>query len=252
MVSARRVASTAGGLGQPRRIDRQRFEALPQHFAALAEGRGRHLFEGAAVARLGRAARHQPHHRGGHLGLRHEGGRGNVEQDFGLGAPVGEHREPAIGLVILLRDDPLGDLALKHQHHHVVPGRPWLDREPVHQQRGRDIVGQVGDDFCTFAAQHRAGIEALRVGVHDLEPPGIALGDIVERGQRALVAFDRDDALGAQRQQRARQAAGAGADLDDGGAFERTCGARDPRGEVEVEQESSGRGICVPTGNVRG
>ena len=118
-------------------------------------------------------------------------------------------------------------------------------------KRGGDVVGQVGDDLCPLAAEHRAGIEALRVGVHDLEPAGIALRDIVERGQRALVAFDRDDAFGAQRQQRARQAAGAGADLDDGGAFERACGARDPRGEVEVEQESSGRGICVPTGNVR-
>ena len=73
--------------------------------------------------------------------------------------------------------------------------------------------------------------------MHDLEPARIALRDIVERRQRALVALDRDDALGAERQQRARQPAGAGADLDDGGAFERARGARDPRGEVEVEQE---------------
>ena len=226
-----------GGCGQPGRIDRQRFEALPQHFPALAEGGGRHLFEGAAVARLRCCARHQPHHRGGDLGLRHEGGRRNVEQDFGLGAPVGEHREPAIGLVILARDDPLGDLALKHQHHHVVPGRPRLDREPVDQQSGGDVVGQVGDDFCAFAAEHRARIEALRVGVHDLQPAGITLRNIVERRQRALVALDRDDALGAQRQQRARQSAGAGADLDHGGALQRARGACDPRGEVEVEQE---------------
>ncbi len=138
--------------------------------------------------------------------------------------------EPAIGLVILSGDDPLGDLALEHQHHHVVPGRPRLDREPVHQQRGRDVVGQVGNDLRWLAAEHRARIEALRVGVHDLEPPGITLRNVVERRQRALVAFDGDDAPGAQRQQRARQAAGAGADLDDGGAFERTCGACNPRG----------------------
>ena len=81
---------------------------------------------------------------------------------------------------------------------------------------GRDVVGQVGDDFCAIAAQHRAGIEAQRVGVHDLEPAGIALAISASAGQRALVALDRDDALGAQRQQRARQPAGAGADLDDG------------------------------------
>src|SRR5918999_845746 len=35
------------GLGQPGGIDRERFQALPQHFAALAEGGGCHLFEGA-------------------------------------------------------------------------------------------------------------------------------------------------------------------------------------------------------------
>src|SRR5258705_119628 len=40
----------AGGIdpccgSQRRRIDRERFEALPQHFAALAEGRGRYLLE---------------------------------------------------------------------------------------------------------------------------------------------------------------------------------------------------------------
>ena len=105
------------------------------------------------------------------------------------------------------------------------------------QQRRGDVVGQVGDDLGALAAEQRARIEVLRVGVHDLEPARIALGDVVERRQRALVALDRDDALGAQRQQRARQSAGAGADLDDGGVFERTGGARDARGEVEVEQK---------------
>ncbi len=77
----------------------------------------------------------------------------------------------------------------------------------------------------------------LRVGADDLEPAGISPRNLVERRQRALVALDRDDASGAQRQQRARQSAGTGADLDDGGIFERTRGARDPRGEVEVEQK---------------
>ena len=67
--------------------------------------------------------------------------------------------------------------------------------------------------------------------------PRISPGNIAERGQRAFVALDRDDAPGAQREQRAGQPAGAGADLDDGGVFERGRGARDARGEVEVEQE---------------
>src|SRR4051812_11981611 len=101
----------------------------------------------------------------------------------------------------------------------------------------RYVVGQVGDDPGAFAAEQRTRIEMLGVGMHDLEPARITPGDIVERRQRAFVALDRDDAPGAERQQRARQPAGTGADLDDGRTFERTRGARYSGGEVEVEQE---------------
>src|SRR5260221_13091511 len=61
--------------------------------------------------------------------------------------------------------------------------------------------------------------------------------DLLERRQCALVALHRDDPPRPQRQQRARQSAGTGADLDDHGIFERARGARDPRGEVEVQQK---------------
>ena len=54
IVSARRVGIDAGGGGQPGRIDAKRFQALAQHFPALAEGCRRHLLERAAVARLRR------------------------------------------------------------------------------------------------------------------------------------------------------------------------------------------------------
>src|SRR4030088_867378 len=53
----------------------------------------------------------------------------------------------------------------------------------------------------------------------------------------APVAFHGDDAAGAERQEGARAPAGTGADLDDRGILQRPRGARDPRGEVEVEQE---------------
>ena len=160
--------------GQPGRIDSQRFEALPQHFPPLAERRRGDLLERPAVAGLRRAARHQPYHRRGDFWLRHEGGRRNVEQDFCFSAPVREHAQPSIGLVVLARDDPLGHLALKHQHHHVVPGRPRLDRQPVDQKRGRDVVGQVGDDFRWLAAEQRPWIEMLRVGADDFQPSRIS------------------------------------------------------------------------------
>ena len=48
-------------------------------------------------------------------------------------------------------------------------------------------------------------------------------GDLGERGEAALVALDRDDLFRAVREQRAGEAAGAGADLDDDDAFERAA-----------------------------
>ena len=67
--------------------------------------------------------------------------------------------------------------------------------------------------------------------------PGIVRGDLRERGDRARVALDRDDAAGAFGEQRAGEAAGPGPDLDHGHAVERTGGAGDARGQIEVEQE---------------
>ena len=167
----------------------------------------------------------------------HESRGRNVEQDLGRSAPVREHAEPPVGFVIFLRDDTLGHLALEHQHHHVVPRRPRLDREPADQQRGRDVVGQVGDDFRLGAAEQRPRIESLRVGVDDIQPSRITSRNRLKRGQRACVVFDGDDTPRAQRQQRPRQPAGARPDLDNGRILKRTCGARDPRGQVEVQQE---------------
>ena len=58
-----------------------------------------------------------------------------------------------------------------------------------------------------------------------------------ERGKSALVAFDRDHVARTKRQQGARQPAGTGTDLDHRCIFKRTCSARDPRGQIEVEEE---------------
>ncbi len=52
------------------------------------------------------------HHGGCHLGRRHEGGGGHIEQDFRLRAPAGEHGQPAIGLGTGGGDDALRHLAL--------------------------------------------------------------------------------------------------------------------------------------------
>ena len=150
--------------------------------------------------------------------------------------PALEHREPPVGLIVLARDDAFGDLALKHQHHHVVPGRPRLDRQPVDQQGGRDIVRQVGDDFCFAAVEQGRGSKAAR-----RRGRSPAVPDNVSRYNRARQGRARR----AQWRSRAARRAPAApasirrdrADLDHGGIFERTCGARDPRREIEIEQE---------------
>jgi hypothetical protein len=53
------------------------------------------------------------------------------------------------------------------------------------------------------------------------------VGDLGERRQAACVALDGDDLLGAERQDGARQPAGAGADFEDGASFERARRAGD-------------------------
>ena len=91
----------------------------------------------------------------------------------------------------------------------------------------RDVVGQIGDDLRALAAKQRTRIEGHGIAMHDLEPAGIARGNIIQRRDRALVMLDGDDASGAEREQRACQSARARADLDDGAVFERRCRARD-------------------------
>ena len=157
MVSARRVGSTcaaaasrAGSAGNDFRLWRSILRRWPNAAAVTCSSRRR-------SHGLRRLARYQPHHRRGDLGLRHERRGRDVEQDFGFRAPVREHAEPPVSLLVLARDDAHRHLALKHQHHHVVPGRPRLDREPADQQRGRDVVGQVGDDLGLRRSRDRGG-----------------------------------------------------------------------------------------------
>ena len=82
-----------------------------------------------------------------------------------------------------------------------------------------------------------SGADGQGVGRDDLEPAGPTGADLGERRQRALVAFDGDDGLGACGDERPGEAARTGTDLDDGDAVERPGGARDPGREIEIEQE---------------
>ena len=108
--------------------------------------------------------------------------------------------------------------------------------EPPDQQRRCHVIGQVRDDPARRHAE-AAGVRFERVG----EDHGQAAGKRgLQFGQgwpAALVALDGDHLPGAHFQQRAREAAGPRADLDDGALGEIAGGARDAAGEVEIEQE---------------
>ena len=70
-----------------------------------------------------------------------------------------------------------------------------------------------------------------------MQPARIVRGDLAERRDRPLVALHRNDARRAFGEQRPCEASGAGADFQHCDAVERSGGARDAAGQVEVEQE---------------
>src|SRR5262249_61014167 len=80
-------------------------------------------------------------------------------------------------------------------------------------------------------------IEPEGGGRDDLEPAGVTFRDLGKRAERALVALDGDLPAGADGDERAREAARSGPDLDHVHAVERPGRARDAGGQVEVEQE---------------
>ena len=88
------------------------------------------------------------------------------------------------------------------------------------QQRRRDVVGQVGDDLAR-RGDEGGDVRFERVAFDDRQPAGKRRFELAQRGDAARVALDRGDMLGAFEQQRPRQPAGAGADLDDARVVER-------------------------------
>src|SRR5215469_5599261 len=66
---------------------------------------------------------------------------------------------------------------------------------------------------------------------------GIGGSEVGKSRETAPIALDRDDPACTGGKQRPGQAAGAGADLDDGRVIEWSGGAGNPAGQIEVEQE---------------
>ena len=171
------------------------------------------------------------------LGPRREGRRGKREENAGRGAPLSNHRKPAIVFAAGRGHDPFGELALKHQHHAVEPGRPGVALQPGDEEGRGDAIGQVGDDAHGGGKRKRGVVEILCIGGNNIETPRIERGDGFERRQTAPVLFYGDDARGAFEEQGAGEAAGTRPDLDDCDPFERPRRAGDAPGQIEIEQE---------------
>src|ERR1039458_3290912 len=88
-----------------------------------------------------------------------------------------------------------------------------------------------------------ARVEFQRIAGHDLQPARIVRRYLLQCGDRALIALDGDDAPRPLSQQRARQAARPGTDLDDGRALKWAARASDARGQIEIEQEILAEGF---------
>ena len=186
---------------------------------------------------LRRLARHELDQRRIDLGAWREGGGRNGEENAGVRAPLGEHGQPPVILGSRLGHDAVGHLALEHQHEPIEPRRPWLGLEPADEQRRGDAVGQIGDDAGGRGEAQGAAIDLARIGGDDRRAvPDRARRCRAERGGNARPSRC-DDPRRAFDKQRTCEAARAGADFDDGRSFERTCGAGDAAGQIEIEQE---------------
>ena len=209
-------------------------QAGAQHFAPLAESSGSDAFERPLCGggeRLG--AGEETNHAGRHLGGREKGARRDVEQDFRLRQPLNQHRKTPVRLAAGRCEETLGDLALKHQGKALVLADPV---EPAEEERSGDVVGQISNNLARRIRQ-LGRVEPERVCGDQLETSGIGGSEVAESRETAPIALDRNDPACTGGKQRPGQAAGAGADLDDGRVIERSGGAGNPAGQIEVEQE---------------
>jgi hypothetical protein len=108
--------------------------------------------------------------------------------------------------------------------------------KPGEQQRGGDVVGQVGDDLARRWGERRR-VDRQCVPGDEVEAPWICRRQLGEGGETARVALDCDDAARAFSEQCTGQAAGTGADLDDRSLVERPGGAGDPARQIKVEEK---------------
>lgn len=129
--------------------------------------------------------------------------------------------------------DTLGHLKLEHKGQAF----PFCSlTQPADQQRGGDIIGQVGDNLPWGGAK---GCQVFFecISLYDVEPLGEGRGQFLDNRDRAWVQFHRIDMACAGCQQGACQPAGAGADLNYMAAIQRASQCRDMFGNTGVQQK---------------
>ena len=129
-------------------------------------------------------------------------------------------------------------LALKHQHERSNQGGQG---SVLSQPMSRGVRRyRAGWRRCGQASgKLRARIVNLtRIGGDNFEPAQDRVAAISRRAGRQRSSFSMATTRRrAFDKQRSGQAARAGADFDDGRSFERSCGAGDAAGQIEIEQE---------------
>ena len=130
--------------------------------------------------------------------------------------------------------DPLGDLALEHEHEVLGPRR--RPEQPV-EHGARDVVRQVGDDVV----RRRHEVDEVlveRVALDETEPLLVDLAGerVPQEGRQARVELDgRDGRPG--REEAAREEAEPGPDLEHAATRGRIRLAQDPLEDVDVGEE---------------
>src|SRR5215469_9648012 len=181
--------------------DPERLQAGAEHLAALTEGGGGDAFEDGPACRGQRlGARQDRNNARGDLGGWHKGSSRHIEQDSYLGDPLGEYRQPSVGLAARPGDQTLGNLTLQHQGQALI--LPDLI-EPAEQERGGNIVGQVRNDLARSLADRR-DVKLERIAGDYIEAARISRGKLAERRQTAAIAFDCKNAARPRCQQCSR------------------------------------------------
>ena len=150
-------------------------------------------------------------------------------------APLRQDGETAKRRRIWRSNNAFGDFLLKHQRKRCPARWPWLAGQPIDEQCGADIIGQIGHDMP-------AGLDNIgqgnrhRIAFDDPQSMWMNFAKFGKRRQASPVTLD-DSHIRPGIDQRAGQATGAGADFIDRLPFKAARHSGNAVEQLAVEQE---------------